>query len=710
MKSLSIHATAAIFAAVLTLLVGVALSQPFGTGLEDWMSDKMQTWRYELVRKFEPNRKPDPRLILASVDQRSVDDLGRWPFPRTTDAEFLGVLAAAKPKVVGWDVLFTEVTAASASQDAPPPPAGTEPALQPDDEEMVKGAQLTPNLVLAAEVTDDGSSLHGKNLLPTRPLTNIRGDVRRIFSSPRAIIPFKELCAVSYFGFVNAPENDQRRYMPLVVSTDGKVFASLSLQILMLFWDVHPDQVVVDLGHEITFPKPDGTSAHIPIDDAGRLLVNYRGRTGDFKSMGFSSMGAGLADQAANRSSPERSNLPPLKDNIVMVGVTLSGVDEGTLPIELYSPQVTAHLNVLNNILQEDYLHTFSPWFWLPVYFIFLFVVANAMLRVGISPMIPIGLGAVAVGGIAAFSALWFANLLIPILIPEVGVLILSGAVPTKRFFGEEREKRRIRGAMGAYLSEKVMAKVLEHPDNLKLGGVKQEITIMFCDIRGFTAYCDNRDPQETMDVLNDYMEVMTQVVFKHEGTIDKYIGDCIMAFWNAPELQPDHAQRAVLCAMEMRQALAAFKAKHTGPGTEKFECGIGIHTGEALVGNMGSSLKRNYTAMGSSVNLAARLESITKKLGERIVISQDTLNQLYGDLHIIDKGEVEVSGFALPVHLYAVITESAATDTVEPEPAPGAAASDAPEGIESIIYETIPLPEPSETGDAASSGVTPEA
>ena len=132
--------------------------------------------------------------------------------------------------------------------------------------------------------------------------------------------------------------------------------------------------------------------------------------------------------------------------------------------------------------------------------------------------------------------------------------------VPTRRFFGEEREKARIRAAMGAYLSEKVMNKVLEHPDNLKLGGIKQEITIMFCDLRGFTTYCDERDPQETMDTLNEYMETMTQVVFQHEGTIDKYIGDCIMAFWNAPEAQPDHAQKAVVCAMDMRVALAEFQ------------------------------------------------------------------------------------------------------------------------------------------------------
>jgi adenylate cyclase len=693
MKSLSNTAISAIFAAVITLAVGIALARPFGVGLEAWMSDRMQTWRYELLKKTDPAKRPDPRLILAAVDQQSVTDLGRWPLPRATDAEFLGVLAPAQPKVVGWDVLFTEVTAASPTQ-APPPNSGPPPLLQPDDQALVDAAKLIPHMVHAAQFDRDGSNLRDENLLPTRPLKDIRGDVTRVLSYPRAIVPFPELRQVNYFGFVDAPPDDQRRLMPLVVNIDGQVFASLSLQILLQYWGDDPDQVVVNLGHEVTLPRSDGTLAHIPIDDEGRFLVNYRVRTADFQSLSYSVMGKGLADIANNQTSRERSALPPLKDNIVMVGVTLSGTDEGPIPIDSYSPLVIAHLNVLNNILQGDYLHILNLWIWLPIYLVFLFGVANAMLRVGISPMIPIGLGAVLVGFAAAFCALWFGNLLIPILIPEVGVLILSGAVPTKRFFGEEREKMRIKGAMRAYLSDKVMAKVLEHPDNLKLGGVKQEITIMFCDIRGFTAYCDHRDPQETMDVLNEYMEIMTQVVFKFDGTIDKYIGDCIMAFWNAPEPQPDHAQRAVLCAMEMRQALATFKTQRAGQDAELFECGIGIHTGEALVGNMGSSLKRNYTAMGSTVNLGARLESLTKALHERILISEDTFLQLHDPLPITDRGEVEVSGFDRPVHVYAVVTEQVIAEALRVGRILAGQQEYSAEEVQEPLYEPTPLPE----------------
>jgi adenylate cyclase len=666
MKSLSKTALAAIFAGAITLAVGISLRLSFGKGLEGWMGDKMQLWRYELLKDIAPNDKPDPRIVLAAIDQQTVSDLGAWNrFPRGIHGQFLAALSAAQPKVVTWDVLFTERGAASPvapAQTSPPSAPGTAPALQPDDQALVEGAQMVPRMITAAssDLSSD-SDLEHEDLLPTRPLSHIRGDIAGMASVPHAIVPFPALRKVSYFGFADATPEELRRKIPLAVNINGKVFPSLDLQTLMQYWDVSPDEVTVDLGHAITLSRQGAAPVVIPIDDAGQLLVDYRGRAGDFQNMSYSRMGKGLVDLANNQTSVERSDLPAIKGNIVVVGVALSGTDESPIPIDAYSPLVAAHLNVLNDVLKQDYLHTMTPWIWLPIYFFYLFGIGNMMLRVGFSPMIPIGMVALCAGVADAFASLWFANLLVPVMVPEIGILVLAGAVPTQRFFGEEREKLRVKNAMRSYLSEKVMNKVLEHPDNLKLGGVKQEITIMFCDIRGFTAYCDERDPAETMDVLNEYMEAMTQVVFRNDGTIDKYIGDCIMAFWNAPELQADHADMAVRCAMEMRVALAEFKAARPRHDLDGFECGIGIHSGEALVGNMGSSLKRNYTAMGSTVNLGSRLESLTKKLHEHILISHDVVERLKGKFPLVDRGEAEVAGVGRPVHVYSVRTEVAA-------------------------------------------------
>ncbi len=520
---------------------------------------------------------------------------------------------------------------------------------------MVTAAELSPT------AQDPKDPITDASLLPTRPLKNVTGDINKLLSAPNAVLPFPELRKETYFGFVN--ENGEsgggsRRTDPMVVNMAGKVLPSFDLQVLMQFWGIDPDKVQVNLGHAVTLQRPDGTMVQIPIDEKGQMMLNYRARIEDFQEMGYSSMGAGLADKAGGQKSFLRDHLPPIKGNIVIIGATFNGIDAGPTPLDTNSPLVITHLNALTNILQQDFLKSMPAWVWMPIYALFLFGTGTLMLRVGIAPMIPMGILALVILAVTAFAALYFGNYVIPIATPEIGVLLLAGAVPTKRFFGEEREKMRVRKAMGTYLSPKVMDKILSHPDGIKLGGVKQVITIMFCDIRGFTAYCDNRDPQEVLNVVNEYFEEMTQVVFKYEGTVDKYIGDCIMAFWNAPEDQPDHAQRAVCCAMEMRYALANFKVKRAGLDTELFECGIGIHTGEALVGNMGSTLKVNYTAMGSTVNLGARLESLTKKLNERILISHETFVQLTGDFPITDRGEAMVPGFANPIHVYGVGAE----------------------------------------------------
>jgi adenylate cyclase len=652
MKSLSTTGLAALAAVVLTLFVALLLHLPYFAELEGETGDQMVALRY-WIDKQDGRHKPDARLIIAAIDERTIQDLGSWPLPRTVHGEFLAVLATDKPKALGWDIFFTETAPVAA-----------------DDEALLQGAALFPHMVTSAQrganttepLSDDAE------LLPTRPFQHVTGNIGNLLSAKDAVLPFPALRKETYFGFADEP-GKTRRIMPLVVNVNGKILPSFDCQVLMQYWGADPDQVTVALGDALTIPTAQG-AVRIPIDATGCFLLNYRGRLEDFHPVSYGNLGKGLADQANGVASGQRDHLPALKDAILVVGVTASGTDAGPIPLDPTSPLVVTHLNVMNNILQHDFLQMVSPWIWMPVYALFLFIIGNTMLRVGIAPMIPIGIGALLVVAAVAFIGLYFGNELMPVLNPEIGVLILAGAVPTRRFFGEEREKARIRAAMGAYLSHKVMNKILEHPDNVKLGGIKQEITIMFCDIRGFTAYCDNRDPQETMDVLNDYMETMTQVVFKHDGTIDKYIGDCIMAFWNAPEPQPDHAQQAVLCAMEMRQALAAFKAERAGLAQESFECGIGIHTGEALVGNMGSSLKRNYTAMGSTVNLAARLESMTKKLGERILISEDTLGHLEDGLPIVDRGEVEVAGFAQLVHVFAVVADMEAVRAAQPPPA----------------------------------------
>ena len=643
MRTISHTVFAAIFAVTLTVLVFVLLTIPIFSDKESQAGDEMILLRYQWSQKLAPH-PPDPRIVIAPIDQTSLDALGAWPFPRSVHGQFLQVLAPEKPRVVAWDILFTEPS--------------SDPA---QDQSLAEGAKLFAHVVTGADrdMTGDTTPPRAADYLPTQPITHVRGETSRFLSAPGAELPFPALRKVSSFGFVAQEATAGVRHLtPMVVRIGNDIMPSFDLQVLMQFFNVDADHVTVDVGHAVILTRPDGRQIRIPIDTGGQLALNYRANLEDFRGMNYAAMGLALDNKMRNVPSAARDRLPSLRDSIVVVGVTFSGTDASPTPLNSVSPLVVTHLNALNNILQQDFLLPAPTWAWMAIYGLFLFAVANLMLRVGIVPMILTALVAIVLLAVGPFAALWFGNILTPVVMPEVGLLILAIAVSTQGLWGEGKEKARIKAAMSAYLSEKVMNKVLEHPDNVKLGGIKQEISIMFCDIRGFTQYCDERDPAETVEVLNEYMEQMTQVVFKYDGTIDKYIGDCIMAFWNAPQPQADHAQRAVCCAMEMRYALANFKTTRAGLDRELFECGIGIHTGEALVGNMGSSLKRNYTAMGSTVNLAARLESLTKRLNERILISQAVLDQLQGDFPLTDRGEATVPGFSHPVHVYAVVAD----------------------------------------------------
>ncbi|HUB65946.1 MAG TPA: adenylate/guanylate cyclase domain-containing protein [Candidatus Methylacidiphilales bacterium] len=827
MKSHATTFVAAIFALFLTAIVALLPYIPFFAAGEATAGDVMMQLRH----KFAPH-PPDPHIIFVPIDATAVQSIQHWPIPRRYYGRFLQDVAAEKPKVVAWDLLFVDPSpddttstpangnttanpapsaaplstlpspptstapdrpasdsttvpssnpvpapaapapapgasatpvnppASSPSSNTPTPSAtngtsqigpiafhsyglslnststpvvvaddpnqtaspssalstpdtstasappsspspsvtnetsSSSPALPSNDEALTLGASLFNNMVTSADRDDSRPSLTDEALLPTRPLKQVRGDISHLLFSRSAEIPIPSLRKVSYFGFADQDTSgNTRRTMPLVVNIGGKILPSLDLQILLQYWDIDPDKVLVDVGHEIVLTLSDGSQTHIPIDQQGFLNINYRAESSEFKQEEYVLMMQDLEDKAAGKLSAE-SDLPPLKDNIVVVGVTLTGTDAVGTPLQNVAPGVITHLNVLNNILQRDFLRQVDPWIWLPVYAIFLFITGNLMLRIGIAPLIPAGLLAIVLQFVVSYSALWLGNFQIPLVCPVAGILLLGTMVPTRRFWGTEREKALLRSTMRAYLSEKVMTKVLEHPDNVKLGGVKQEITVMFCDIRGFTKYCDNRDSGEVLDVLNEYMEEMTQVVFKYDGTVDKYIGDCIMAFWNAPDLQADHAQRAVCCAMEMRYALANFKTRRAGKDVELFECGIGIHTGEALVGNMGSTLKRNYTAMGSTVNLASRLETLTKRLNERILISEDTFRQLQGEFPLTDRGEAVVPGFAAPIHIYAVTADQDIGSALKIGRTLASQQEYTAEEASEPIWKPVPLPE----------------
>lgn len=640
----------------------------------------------------------DPRVVLVGIDDPSLRTLGAYPLPRRYHGQMLALLESQKPGVVAWDILFTEP-----KLDSPE-----------DDLALVEGAARLPRVIFGAAteaVNDPNDPRFRRDLAkigPTRPLPLVSGDPSRVPQVEAAQLPFEtdhaSLLQNSLVGFVNAaPDIDGKvRFLPMVVRWQGSLFPSLVLQSVIQWAKAKPEEVKIDLGNEIVVPTS-GAPLRIPIDQAGRLLINYRHHLENFRNINYLGLGQLLDKLNSNPSMQRPEALPPIEDAIVLFGLTGTGFDKSPLPLGGdWAPQVAVHLNALDNILRQDFLREIPATVFLPLFFVIAFLTAWLLFGVSYKLMVRYAIAVLGAYALASFGLFEIAQIWLPTATPLVALACVYAAVESIRYAGGEKEKEKIKQVMASYISRKVMDEVLANPEKLKLGGENREISVLFCDIRGFTKYCQNRDPQEVVAVLNEYLGVMTDVIFKYDGTLDKYIGDCIMAFWNAPKEQLDHAQRAVCCAIEMRYALAAYKTKRAGVDTEIFECGIGVHTGQALVGNIGTDQQRDYTAIGATVNLAARLEALTKRFTARILISDATQSQISGDFTITDLGEVPVQGFDNRVRIYSVEPYQDIMSALKVGRAIASQADYTAEEVIEPLHQPAALPDDADISDAA--------
>lgn len=685
-----------LYAVILSIVVMVGIVVFQATGTFERMEYATLDWRF-LMRAEYQHVLPDPRVVLIGIDDASVrtEELGAWPFRRRWHAAFLNALSQEEPAVVAWDIIFSDKTAKTASPEK----------TQDVDEDafLSRGFELASQhaaIVSAAYLSGDRADQNTINQAQTKPFCRIEGNPKKLlYQSQHAQVPLPELQASSKVAFVNCEPSGGgvHRFVPMIVSYQNQIYPSLSLQSIISYFHANPDEVDIRLGKEIVIPSGNQhPTLHIPINEEGCLHVNYRHNIKNFYSLGYYQS---LCEfQAKERKEPyHEERLKPLHGAICVVGLSGTGIgDTGSVPLHENTPLVSMHLNAINNILTGDYLVTMPAMRWFPLYAFYVFVVAWGVSRFSFVTGIVFGLMSIPVYGALTYLLFLHKNLVIPAFLPVTGLFAVITAVTARRFFGEQRDKLHVKKSLAPYLSEHVLREILANPDCMRLGGQKRNISVMFCDIRGFTAFCDRRDPDDVLEVLNEYLDAMTAVIVKYDGTLDKYIGDAIMAYWGAPQDQPDHAQRAVCAAIEMRYALSEFKSKRAGQH-DLFDCGIGISTGEALYGNIGSERFKNYTVIGSTVNLAARLEAATKFYNCRILISESTRSQIEGDFTITSLGDFTPQGLVHPVVIYSV---EAAQDIhsaldVGRKLAQQASASGKPED-ENLqpIFQPAPIPE----------------
>lgn len=654
-------------------LAALALGQ---LGFMRKFEDRVYDHRFDLRRsRLDPTtqrpRHINPHIALVGIGDNDVRGFGPMPWPRSRWADMMPTFtnAGSHPRAVGYDVLFTT--------------AKTEAIEAAGDDRFVDAIRESGVVCLAANVE---SILYQKTETEDQDLFRwvSSQSVRRqgvaedaLLDPHRAIsLPAPIFTQGSHLGIINAirDEDSVHRRMPILIHQGNYWIPSLSMRMIMLYHQVDASEVRVEPGH-VAFKKLNGQEVRIPVEEDGDFLlmrVNYRGSLKDGKGelplddFPMSTF-AGVVDWVKEDLRSGKGKLSPkdfatlqrfmtaANDGLVLIGQTSTGADVGATPLSAGTALVDCHLNVLNTILNEDFVHMVS----LPQ--VALLTLGMSLLAAWATQKFSAVTGsAVSVATLLLFLiALWTLfvskSIVIPLIVPSVGLFLAYTTGTTMRFMGEERQKRQIRRSFQNYLSANIMEEVLKNPDAMKMGGSRKELTVLFTDVRGFTTFCEKNQPETVVPILNELLDTCSEVIVRHDGTLDKYIGDAIMAFWGAPVTQPDHAVRAAKAAIEMREAMDRLRQDWEKRGIPHLHLGIGVNSGEMLVGNVGSSRLRNYTVIGDEVNLGARLEAETRKHDTDIIISESVASRLGDGFRTRFLDEVKVKGKEKPVRIYAL-------------------------------------------------------
>ena len=391
----------------------------------------------------------------------------------------------------------------------------------------------------------------------------------------------------------------------------------------------------------------------IPVDAKGRLLLNYYGPDGTFPNIS-------IADIINNKVTQK------LEGKIVLFGVTATGTfDQRVTPFDPISPGVEIHATALENILHDDYL--VRPW-WATVLELTI-LLAIALIVGGIFARVPVLSGVpVMLATVLAYHAFDYAMFRsgreVFSFVPIAEVMVIYVAQTIYRYRTEEKDKGKIRKAFQLYLQPSVIEEMLKSNELPKLGGEKRVLTVLFSDIRGFTTISEKLTPEQLAKLINEYLTPMTSLVFEHGGTLDKYIGDALMAIFGAPITQPDHALRCCRTAVHMMRELAKLQERWRLEGNNypPIDVGIGINSGPMVVGNMGGNQRFDYTVLGDNVNLASRLEGTNKEYRSHIIISQSTYDMAKDEIACRELGAVRVKGKNEPVRIYELLDDKPAT------------------------------------------------
>jgi len=621
---------------------------------------------------------PGGETVIAAIDEKSLSELGRWPWPRTTMARLVDVLKAYGAKAVGFDIVFAEpdensslktITALTKEakdigiRDARLDRLLTEEKLKADnDASLAKAIERAGNVTLGyffhiserdvTHLSKEKIEAEVENISSSRYhmiQSKVTPDESALVHAYAVVANLKLFSEVAEnMGYFNAfPDTDGvLRWSPLVIKFQDNYYSPLALSLLLQYLD-WPMLTLNMAEYGVEGVKID--RLEIPTDETGRMLINYLGPAKTFPHYSVS-------DIIGGRLSPDH-----FRDKIVIVGATAIGIyDLRVTPFSTVYPGVEIHASVIDNILRQNFLQQSFWTKFLDFCAIIFFGLIMGVVIPRLKAVSGIILSLFIIGVFIITNTYVFSryNIWLNLIYPVLTMLAAYLGITVYRYITEEREKKKIRGAFQYYLTPSVINEMLKDPSKLKLGGDKKNLTVLFSDIRGFTTVSEKLIPEELVHLLNEYLTAMTDVVFRYDGLLDKYMGDAIMAVFGAPLDQPDHPERACKTALGMMEELKRLQKKWGEEGRPVLDIGIGINSGDMVVGNMGSQMRFDYTVMGDSVNLASRLEGINKEYGTNVVISEYTYAAVKEVMFCRELDSVRVKGKKLPVKIYELLGE----------------------------------------------------
>jgi len=632
----------------------------------DW---RMRTAYRIRVATNQPLVNPD--IVLVEINDASIRELaplvGRWPWPRALQAMMVDFLGRAKPKVIAFDVGFWEPERESKYLFL-----DREITSAQSDQELADAVRRAGNVVLLANAVDAGMDNATVEQKAWEAPAYRLGPA--IEARPLITLPYPGLAtAAAGFGhnlIVIDADGPARRFPPFVRHGD-RYMPSLGVAAALVAGEFRPEDVVLE-GNTIRVRDRKIPLVPVEVTDARdpskrhqqqTTLINYRAPALVNNTRPYSSYEATLVLKSLDQiQSGDKPDIDPavFKDKVVFVGLSAAGLlDVFQTPFGKGAvPGIQYHASVADSILSNRLLRPAPGWTAVAA------TAGGALLMGVMSATLPFWAAA---AGAAALIAGWtgtslFAfgrGLWLVMAQPILATAVALFAGTAYRYFVEDAEKRKVSRLFGRYVSRDVYKQLMAHPELAALGGGRREMSVLFSDLRGFTTITEKGNPEELVQQLNEYFTRMVEIVFRNGGTVDKFVGDMVMALFGAPVDDVDHADDAVTAAVEMVRELGELNRRWASEGRVQLDIGIGVSSGDMIAGNIGSSAIMSYTVIGDNVNLGARLESLNKDYKTRIIISEATRASLGKSYEMRPLGGVVVKGKTRPVEIFEVIAPS---------------------------------------------------